>query len=95
AIFERWVKSLNTSCRLKKKKILLLIDGASSHSNNEYTHIKLHILPPHTTSYSQLCDAEIINLFKSYYRKLYLQNIVDAINAKEEIPRLNILEAIR
>ncbi|CAG8806822.1 3893_t:CDS:1, partial [Cetraspora pellucida] len=79
----------------KKKKILLLIDGASSHSNNEYTHIKLYILPPHTSPYLQPCDARIIYSFKSYYQKLYLQNIVDAINAEEEIPRLNILEAIR
>ncbi|CAG8676849.1 10526_t:CDS:2 [Dentiscutata erythropus] len=51
AIFDHWIKSLNASCRLKCKKILLLIDGASSHSKDQYSHIKVHILPAHTTPY--------------------------------------------
>ncbi|CAG8558333.1 15117_t:CDS:2 [Gigaspora margarita] len=51
AIFERWINSLNSLCQQKRKKILLLVDGASSHPKNEHTHIKLHILPPHTTPY--------------------------------------------
>ncbi|CAG8684238.1 16415_t:CDS:2, partial [Racocetra fulgida] len=76
-------------CRLKRKKILLLVDGATSHSNNDkLTHVKLHFLLPHTTPYLQPCDARIIHSFKAHYRKLYLQSIIDAINANKEISPL-------
>ncbi|CAG8688617.1 442_t:CDS:1, partial [Scutellospora calospora] len=51
AIFECWIKSLNNACRLNRKKILLLVDGAISHSNCELTNVKLHFLLPNTTPY--------------------------------------------
>ncbi|CAG8688632.1 5136_t:CDS:2, partial [Scutellospora calospora] len=71
AIFERWIKSLNNACRLNRKKILLLVDGATSHSNCELTNVKLHFLPPNTTPYLQPyainCGQEIpkINLLST------------------------------
>ncbi|CAG8579149.1 9916_t:CDS:2, partial [Gigaspora rosea] len=75
----------------RKKLVELLLQYKL---NDEYTHVKIYILLPLTTLYLQPYNARIINLFKSYYQKLFLQNIVDAINAEQEIPHINILEAI-
>ncbi|CAG8686440.1 5372_t:CDS:1, partial [Ambispora gerdemannii] len=95
-IFEHWIKSLNTINHLKCKKILVLVDNTTSHIvNEELEHVKVHFLSPNTTPYLQLCDAGIINSFKSYYQKLYLQSILKAMDIGEQIPRLNIKEAIR
>lgn len=94
-IFGRWIRSLNSTNRLKRRKILVLVDNATSHVvNEELEHVKVHFLPPNTTPYLQPCDAGIINSFKAHYRKLYLQNVLEAMDAEEEIPRLNIKEAI-
>ncbi|CAG8674248.1 19055_t:CDS:2 [Cetraspora pellucida] len=61
----------------------------------ESSHIRLHLLLPYTTSCLQPCDAGIIYTFKAYYQKLFLQNLVNALNNKEEIPKLSILDAIK
>ncbi|CAG8495873.1 6007_t:CDS:2 [Scutellospora calospora] len=94
-VFKRWIKSLNTTCRLKKKKILLLVDGATSYSNCELTYVKLHFLLPNTTPYLQPCDAGIIYSFKSHYHKLFLQNAINAINSNKKIPHISLLNTIR
>ncbi|CAG8808239.1 3129_t:CDS:2 [Dentiscutata erythropus] len=71
------------------------IDGAKCHSNCELTNINLRFLPPNTTPYLQPYDAGLIHSFKAYYRKLYLLNIIDAINSNKEISHINLLQAIR
>jgi DDE superfamily endonuclease/Tc5 transposase DNA-binding domain/CENP-B N-terminal DNA-binding domain len=94
-IFGHWIKSLNATNRLDHRKTLVLVDNAPSHIvGEELEHVKVHFLPPNTTPYLQPCDAGIINSFKAHYRKLYLQNILEAIDAGNETPRLNIKEAI-
>ena len=94
-IFERWVKSLDDVFWRNHRQILLLVDNAASHIvREESEHVKIHFLPPNTTAHLQPCDAGIINSFKVHYRKLYLQHVLEAINAREEMSRLNIKEAI-
>ncbi|CAG8813938.1 12345_t:CDS:1, partial [Racocetra fulgida] len=78
------------------RKILLLINGVSSHPESyESSYIKQHLLPPYMTSCLQLYDTEINNSFKAHYWKLFLQNLVNAFNNEEEIPKLSILDAIK
>src|SRR3989440_1894227 len=94
-IFKRWIKSLDATNRLQHRKILVLVDNAASHIvSEELEHVKVHFLPPNTTPYLQPCDAGIINSFKAHYRKLYLQCVLEAMDASKEIPRLNVKEAI-
>ena len=94
-IFDRWIKSLNHTNRLKHRKILVLVDNASSHIvSEELDYVKVQFWPPNTTPYLQPCGAGIINSFKAHYRKLYLQTVLEAINSEKEISRLNIKEAI-
>ncbi|CAG8642357.1 8763_t:CDS:2, partial [Ambispora gerdemannii] len=63
-IFGHWIKSLNTINHLKCKKILVLVDNATSHIvNEELEH-------------------------------LYLQSVLEAMDIGEQIPHLNVKEAI-
>lgn len=67
SIFQRWIKQFNQEMRLQKRKILLLIDNASSHKleeNEILSNITLHFLPPNTTSHIQPIDQGIIHSFK-------------------------------
>ncbi|GET56516.1 tigger transposable element-derived protein 6-like [Rhizophagus irregularis DAOM 181602=DAOM 197198] len=62
--------------RLQNYNILLLVDNASIHIINEnvnLTNIVVHFLPPNTTSYLQLCDAEgphllLIKVFRKNFK---------------------------
>jgi DDE superfamily endonuclease len=67
SIFQKWIKHVNQLMRTQKRHILLLIDNASSHQleeNEELSNIKLHFLPPNTTSHLQPIDQGIIHSFK-------------------------------
>jgi hypothetical protein len=53
--------------RLRRRKILLLVDNAPVHKINEnvrLTNVAVHFLPPNTTAHLQPCDAGIIKSFK-------------------------------
>ena len=94
-IFECWIKSLDDIFRQNHRRILLLVDNTASHIvREESEHVKIYFLPPNTTAHLQPCDAGIINFFKAYYQKLYLQHVLEVINAGEEMSRLNIKKAI-
>jgi len=55
------------------------MDNATSHKKiDSLTNIVLHFLPPRTTSVLQPCDAGIISTFKSHYKRMFIQNRVDA-----------------
>ena len=67
SIWEDYLKKLNLRMRRQQRHILLLIDNAPTHTilePSELTNIKIHPLPPNTTSHLQPCDAGIIRSFK-------------------------------
>ena len=93
-IFNEWLVSFNNALSLQKKSILLLMDNAPSHHFIELSHIKLIFLPPNMTSVFQPCDAGIIKSFKSQYRKLQLQRIINMIESNSST-KIELSDAIR
>ncbi|CAG8717949.1 2674_t:CDS:2, partial [Dentiscutata erythropus] len=85
SIFEYWINSLNATCRLKKKNILLLVDGAKYYSNCELTNINLYFLLPNTTPYLQPCDAGLIHSFKAHYSFEIKEVVLDEAAIIEEV----------
>ncbi|GBC37707.2 tigger transposable element-derived protein 6-like [Rhizophagus irregularis DAOM 181602=DAOM 197198] len=88
--------------RLQNRHIILLYDGAFTHKlidDVEFSNIRLHKLPPNTTSRLQPCDAEIIHSFKAQYRKLFLRNRIKAFDNSQKngqpIPEITIKKAIK
>jgi len=86
-IFQEITKAFDRDMSLQKRHCILLLDNASSHGATglQLTNVKLHYLPPCTTSSIQPLDAEIIKSFKAHYRrqliKLYL------VCAEEDSPQ--------
>ena len=76
-LFEGWLHDFNKSMRLKKRKVLLLLDNAPCHKiPDDIRNVEVHFLPPTTTSHLQPLDAGIIQSFKSKYRRHQLSHIV-------------------
>jgi len=94
SLFLDFVTKLNADMRRQERKILMLLDNASSHpSDVELCNVTLSFLPPITTSHLQPLDSGIIKCFKSHYRKLQLQHIVQMIDDETQ-PDLNLKQAV-
>jgi len=94
SLFLDFVTKLNADMRRQERKILLLLDNASSHpSDVELSNVTLSFLPPITTSHLQPLESGIIKCFKSHYRKLQLQHIMQMIDDETQ-PDLNLKQAV-
>ena len=80
--------------RAQNRKVLLIMDNAPSHGHPELSHVKIHFLPPTTTSHLQPLDAGIIQCFKGHYRRSHLRHIVDLMDNNKP-PAVLVNEAIR
>ncbi|GES82215.1 tigger transposable element-derived protein 6-like [Rhizophagus clarus] len=101
-IFGEWLEYINNKFRTQNRKILLLIDNASSHFNpddhnnrvTEHTndnlnlsHVRVHFLPPNTTAHLQPMDAGIIKSFKAIYKQHYIRHIIHQFEANVNLKR--------
>ena len=69
-LFTEWLENFERTMRSKKRKVLLLLDNATSHKVPEdLQNVPVHFLPPNMTSHLQPNDAGVIRNFKLYYRK--------------------------
>ncbi|RIB30890.1 DDE superfamily endonuclease-domain-containing protein [Gigaspora rosea] len=103
-IFNDLLLKLNYQIKLNDQKIILLVDNAPVHIILDETKPKLdclrvEFLPPNTTSILQPCDAGIIYSFKCHYKRLFVQNRIDAYDNMQngvvnEIVPYNIYDAI-
>ncbi|XP_043929608.1 tigger transposable element-derived protein 6-like [Protopterus annectens] len=93
SLFLDFVSKLNADILCQDPNILLLLDNASSHpADVELANVTFCFLPPNTTSHLQPLDAGI-KCFKSHYRKLQLQHIVQMMDADSD-PDVNLKEAV-
>ncbi|KAK7094233.1 hypothetical protein V1264_007882 [Littorina saxatilis] len=98
-LFKEWLEKLNTKMKSKGRNILLMVDNCSAHCHVQLSNIKLKFLPPNTTSKLQPCDAGVISIFKSHYRKRLLRHILSAMDeantASELAKSVSLLHAIK
>ncbi|UYV64827.1 TIGD6 [Cordylochernes scorpioides] len=82
-IFQEWLQQFNKQLVSEGRRILLLLDNATSHSvpNDGLSNIKIHFLPPNMTASLQPLDSGIIKSFKAQYSKLQLQKMVELADA--------------
>ncbi|UYV79285.1 hypothetical protein LAZ67_17001909 [Cordylochernes scorpioides] len=83
SIFQEWLLQFNKQLVSEGRRILLLLDNATSHCvpNDGLSNIKIHFLPPNMTASLQPLDIGIIKSFKAQYRKLHLQKMVELADA--------------
>jgi hypothetical protein len=67
SIFNSFLKSFNNMMRRENRHVILLLDNFSSHTVADYeglSNVRVHFLPPNTTSHLQPLDSGIIYSFK-------------------------------
>jgi len=97
-IYREWLKSLDRTMRNQQRNILLLLDNCTAHKADglELTNIRIHMLPPNTTSKIQPMDAGIIAAFKRRYRRLQLAHALDLDEAgRTDIYKVDLVQAMR
>ena len=101
SIFEHFLQRLNSKMVRERRHIILLMDNAKCHNCeniNNLSNVKVHFLPPNTTSHLQPLDQGIIYSLKAQYRKLLCQNRIQAYGFYEEgdpiPPPIDILDSI-
>jgi len=85
-----------------ERKIVLLVDSCTSHTNNSLLkNIKVIFLPANTTSLIQICDKDIIRAFKAHYRRemcaqiiAELDDIQDQSDASAAAKKISLLDAL-
>jgi len=97
-IMEQWLQYFNADMRSQNRNILLFLDNATCHPYIELSNVKIHMLPPNTTSVSQPMDQGVIYTFKSYNRKFMLLSLVCKIDSSTSVHQLatsiTVLDAV-
>jgi len=101
SIFKHYLERLNSKMVRENRHIILLMDNARCHKSdniNNLSNVKIHFLPPNTTSYLQPLDQGIIYSLKAQYCKLLCQNRIQIYDLYEEgdsiPPPVNIFDSI-
>ena len=105
SIFNNVLLKLNEIMRQKNRKIILLIDNAPVYfildkTKERLDSIEIKFLSLNTTTKLQPCDAGIINSFKCHYKRLFIQNRIDAYDdmqdgIMEELADYTIYDALQ
>ncbi|GES84887.1 tigger transposable element-derived protein 6-like [Rhizophagus clarus] len=83
SIFNDILLKLNEKMKRRGRRIVLLIDNAPVHlildeTREKLDSVEVKFLSSNTTTALQPCDAGIIHSFKCYYKRLFIQNQIDA-----------------
>ncbi|KAH9078551.1 hypothetical protein Ae201684P_019633 [Aphanomyces euteiches] len=80
-VFAQWVESFNADMAGQNRRVLLLLDNASSHCyTGELSHVEVYMLPPNTTSHLQPQDAGVIHIIKVKLNQLKAKHIIKKLN---------------
>ncbi|XP_063410388.1 tigger transposable element-derived protein 6-like, partial [Mytilus trossulus] len=98
-IFTEWIQQINKKMKTKKRKILLFLDNATSHSDSvTLSNVTIKFFPPNTTSKLQPLDLGIIRAFKARYRKHMLKHVITKIDNCTDntslTKEINVLDAV-
>lgn len=103
-VFERWLRWFDQ--QVAGKRVLLLMDNFSAHlavteaitrgDSAPLRHVNIEYLPPNTTSLYQPLDQGIIANFKVYYRKRWVEYMIEEYEAdRDPLKTINVLKAVR
>lgn len=84
-IFEVYMKKLDGKMGRQGRKIIMLLDNATSHPHLQLQNVKLVFLPPNTTSITQPMDQGVIQTMKLKFRKRQLRYILQKLEANKEM----------
>ncbi|GBN65043.1 Sodium leak channel non-selective protein [Araneus ventricosus] len=93
-IWEKTLRRWDLNFSKQKRKVALIADICTAHCTVDgLKSIELVFLPPNSTCVLQPLDQGIIQNFKATYKKLLLQDMISAIDRKEQL-QVSVLNAI-
>ena len=99
-IMKEWLRWFDK--QKSDRKVILLIDNFSAHElavediGKDLQNTRIICLPSNSISVLQPLDQGIIQNFKAYYRKYWLEYILDETEQeKDPLKTINILKAVR
>ena len=94
-LFEEWIKELDRSFGVQKRKIALIVDNGPAHPTvTGLEWIELIFLPPNTTSVTQPMDQGVIRALKAKYRSLAVRKQLANLEKGKQLPTISILTAM-
>lgn len=94
-LFDEWVKELDRSFGVKKRKIALVLDNSPAHPHvTGLKWVELIFLPPNTTSVTQPMDQGVIRALKAKYCSLAVKKQLDNLEKGKQLPKFQILTAM-
>ena len=99
-LFEEWVREFDRKFEQQNRKIVLIIDNCPAHpAIGGLKAIQLCFFapppPPNTTAVTQPMDQGVICSLKAKYRSRLIKLIIKAIDSNKDIPKINILDAMK
>ena len=80
-IWESFLRAWDKDLKKKNRKILLLADNCSAHTQvTGLSSIRVEFLPPNTTSVLQPCDMGIIRAVKAIFRKAMCRQVLQQMD---------------
>ncbi|XP_060577655.1 tigger transposable element-derived protein 6-like [Ruditapes philippinarum] len=100
-IYKDFLKNFNKKMKQQKRKVLLFVDNAPSHpDDNSLSNVLVKFLPPNTTSMTQPMDQGIIRAMKLKFRKRQMSHMVTnmdifpTLSGSDLLKRTNVRDAI-
>ncbi|XP_008302761.1 tigger transposable element-derived protein 6 [Stegastes partitus] len=95
-VFQEFIEQLERKMRMKKRKIILLVDNSPSHNVTglELNYVRVEFLPTNTTAEIQPMDAGVIRNFKGHYRRYLMKQYIQDFHEKGKVERINVKDAI-
>ena len=95
-LFEEWVRELDRKFEQQNRKVVLIIDNCPAHpAIGGLKAIQLCFLPPNTTAVTQPMDQGVTRSLKAKYRSRLIKLIIKAIDSNKDIPKINVLDAMK
>ena len=94
-IFEEWVRKLDRTFRMERRKIALLIDNCPAHPSVSDLNVQLVFLPPNTISVLQPMDQAVIRSLKAHYRGRVVRRLCRALDKTKTLPKISIPQAMK
>ncbi|XP_057336463.1 tigger transposable element-derived protein 4-like [Microplitis mediator] len=94
-LFKDWLRKVNKQMIIKQKKILLIIDNCTAHTDLlKLENVKILFLPANTTSKLQSLDQGIIHTFKRFYRREVINHTLKCLDESVS-SEINVLLAMK
>ena len=94
-LFNIFLEKLNSRMVSENRRIILLLDNATSHVPlKEYENIQIHHIPPNMTAHIQPMDAGIIHSFKCHYKSKLVKMMINNADLDMDY-KLNMIDVIK